>query len=41
MYCKIACVINICYPLQVKNKPCDRVKKYAFLLGPISVVANI
>jgi hypothetical protein len=34
-------VLLICIsPLQVKNKPCDPVKKYAFILVPIRVLVN-
>jgi hypothetical protein len=28
-------------PLQVKNKPCEGFMKYAFILGPFSLVANM
>jgi hypothetical protein len=38
--CKIACVLNIFFSVQVKNKPLDWDIKYAFILGPYCTVAN-
>jgi hypothetical protein len=49
MVLMIHCILNVvtnflCYshfsPLQIENKPFDRDMKYAFILGPVSLVAN-
>ncbi len=37
---KNTCAINLFSPLQVKNKPRDRVTKYAFILRLISMVVK-
>ncbi len=40
MNCKNACAFNLFSPLWVKNKQRDGVMKYAFLPGPITVIAK-
>jgi hypothetical protein len=41
IYCKYA-ILRCSYfcPLQVKNKPHDGDAKHAFIIGPVSLVAN-